>query len=264
MGVATDVALSGLSLNRDRRGAVERSAPHEPMNRLLVSSLVALVGAPMLACGSTAAPVTSPEAHPGHHLFEGTAVYRGREGPPPGAPIEMDFVFQGESFRADVVKDGQYVGAVAFHGPSSRLCAELPGTNRWITLDLATLGWLVSLLPPSIRRSAAAEAQARYRWTGRTDSVLGRSCRELEYRSSESTEYWCYSNQEYFGGDARLLPILRQMGYDNTFLSSMSEGGIGWKGLELDAHGVPKFYVEAVRIEPRAMDPALLANVCAS
>jgi hypothetical protein len=133
----------------------------------------------------------------------------------------------------------------------------------WIRLDLATVGTLFSLLPASLRHDAIAEAQAQTNWTGRSDQVLGRSCNELETRKKDGgIERYCYSGEEFFGGAEQLIPILRQMGYDNTFIGSISKGGIGWRGQEWDATGAPKMSVEATRIDPRTVDPNLVANVC--
>jgi hypothetical protein len=231
----------------------------------LVSFAVAVcIAAAAPGCvSSSATGTTSPGAPPGHHSFEGVARYRGREGPPPGRPFDATFVFKGDVVRYDVTLEGRYVGAVGFDGRSSNLCVQPAGMQRWINVNLQTIGWLFSMLPPSVRRNAIAEVQAQTRWTGRADHVLGRPCRELETRSSDGTELWCYSNEEYFQGADRLIPILRQMGYDNTFIASMSEGGIGWKGLELDKNGVPKLYIELVSLDPRPVDPSMVAGVCA-
>ena len=166
---------------------------------------------------------------------------------------------KGDVFRCDLVMEGRGVGVLGMRG--SMICYQ-PPMSGWIRLDLATVGLLFSLIPPSLRRDAIAQAQSQISWTGRTDSVLGRPCYELELRGKDGLEHYCYSSEEFYGGDQQIIPVLRQMGYDNTFISSLSKGGIGWKGQEWDVNGVPKMVVEATRIEPRSVDPALVANVC--
>ncbi len=169
---------------------------------------------------------------------------------------------KGDDFRIDLMMEKGQTGSVAFDGATQRLCFQVGKMSRWFALDLNALGLFFALLPPSIRRDAIAEAQSQQRWTGRTDRVLGRTCRELEVRSKEGVRYWCYSNEEYFQGDRRIVPILQRMGYDNTFISSIAEGGLGWRGREYDANGAPKMMIDAVAIDPRPVDPAALAHIC--
>lgn len=195
-----------------------------------------------------------------HHIFEGFIDYRGLEGKPPGKPFLGACAIKDDVFRCDITVEGRQSGVVGMRG--SNICMQLPNSARWIKLDLATIGFLFSMLPPDLRHNAIARVQQQTQWTGRTEQVLGRTCLELETRTDEGLERYCYSREEFFAGSDQLVPVLHQMGYDNSFISSMSQGGIGWKGMEWDKNGVPKVYIEATRIDPRPVDPQLMAGVC--
>jgi len=195
-----------------------------------------------------------------HHTFEGFIEYRGLEGKPPGKPFIGNCAVKDDVFKCDLVVEGKPSGAVGMRG--SNICLQTGNSGRWMKLDLATIGFIFSLLPPGLRHNAIARAQAQTYWTGRTEVVLGRTCFELETRTDEGLERYCYSREEFFAGADQLVPVLHQMGYDNSFISSMSQGGIGWKGMEWDKNGAPKVYIEAARIDPRPVDPQMMAGVC--
>ena len=191
--------------------------------------------------------------------FEGIVTYKGRQGPPPGEPMDMTLYVRGDRFLMNVNKAGTPI-AVGYNGSNKNLCVQLGG--RWIPLNLATVAWLTSLLPPSMRRNAVQQYQNQHRWTGRTEFVAGRHCREMQIDDSDGTvTFACYSSDAYFGGDYGLYPLLRQMGYDDTFLSSYGQAGIGWKIVEFEK-GQPSMMLEAVAIDQRPIDPRILANVC--
>lgn len=221
--------------------------------------LALALAASCAACssGNSAGP-SAPNA--GRHEFEGFIDYRGIEGAPPGRPWSAACAVKGDVYRCELVIEGRSSGAVGMRG--SMICYQPTPAAGWLRLDLATVGFVFSLLPASMRHDAIAQAQAQTSWTGRTEQVLGRTCYELETRTKEGVERYCYSDTEFFGGADQLLPVLRQMGYDNTFISSMAKGGIGWKGQEWDESGRPKMFVEASRIDPRPVDPNAVAGVC--
>lgn len=196
----------------------------------------------------------------GRYDFEGTITYKGRSGPPPGEPMDTVLTMKGDRFLMSVNKNGTHI-AVGYNGSNKNLCVQL-SSGAWIPLNLATLGWLMSLLPPSMRRNAAQKYQSQHRWTGRTEMVAGRPCREMQIDDADGkVTFACYSTEAYFGGDYGLYPILRQMGYDDTFLSSYGQAGIGWKIVEFEK-GQPSMIEEAVAIDWRPIDPRILANVC--
>lgn len=200
---------------------------------------------------------------PTKHYFEGVLEYRGVHGKPPGEPFSMQCSMRREDLRCDVItKDPSLPMSIGFRGPGNTLCFKMGNSPSWIPISFATVGFLFTLLPADIRQKATKETQSQYRWTGRTDIVLGHRCRELEDRSEEGLRLTCYSPDEYFEGDQKLVPILHQMGFDPGFISSLAEGGIGWRSAEWDEHGTPTAQVEVVRIEPRPIHPATFAGVC--
>ena len=217
-----------------------------------------------VAAGPGYSPGTAyPSAAPsGKHYFEGLVEYRGVHGKPPGEPFDMRCWIRREDLRCDITSASNVPVSFGFRGPGNTLCFKAGHSPVWVPLSLATVGFLFSLLPPHIRQQAVNETQAQYRWTGRTDSVLGRSCRELEDRSEEGVRLTCYSPDEYFEVDQKLVPIMHQMGFDPGFVSSLSDGGLGWRSAEWDKNGTPRFFAEAVRIDPQSVNPAMFSGVC--
>lgn len=208
-------------------------------------------------------PGPAQAAHAAKHFFEGVVDYRGVQGKPPGEPFEMHCAMRREDLRCDITtKDPGLPLSLGFRGPGNTLCFKLGPSAAWMPVSLATVGFLFALLPPDLRKRAASQTQAQYRWTGRVDSVLGRACRELEHRDENGLRLTCYSPEEYFEGDQKLVPILHQMGFDPGFVSSLAGGGIGWRSAEWNADGTPRFYAEAVRIAPQPISPATFAGVC--
>lgn len=200
---------------------------------------------------------------PTKHFFEGVLEYRGIHGKPPGEPFSMRCSMRREDLLCDVVtKDPTLPMSLGFRGPGNTLCFKMGSSPAWVPLSLATVGFLFTLFPADIRDKALKQTQSQYRWTGRNDVVLGHRCRELEDRSEEGLRLTCYSPDEYFEGDQKLIPILHQMGFDPGFISSLSDAGIGWRSDEWDEKGVPSAHVELARIDPRPVHPATFAGVC--
>ena len=230
---------------------------------VLAVALVALGCTTSAQTGPQNASSTGPQPPwptQGRYDFEGIITYKGRSGPPPGEPMDAVLYVKGDRLLMNVNKAGTQV-VLGYNGSNKNLCVQFGG-GAWIPINLATVGWLMSLLPPSMRRSAAQKYQSQHRWTGRTEMVAGRPCREMQIDDADGkVTFACYSTEAYFGGDYGFYPILKQMGYDDTFLSSYGQAGIGWKIVELEK-GQPSGIEEAVAIEWRPLDPRVLANVC--
>lgn len=208
-------------------------------------------------------PNGAPPTPGGRHFFEGYIDYRGFHGKAPGKPFEMKCAMRHEDLRCNVSSsDAKLPAEIGFRGPGNTLCIRPGKSPAWIPMSLATVGFLFSLLPDDIRQKAVHETQSQYRWTGRTFAVLGRTCRELEDRSDEGLRLTCYSPDEFFEGDQKLVPLLHQMGFDPGFVSSLSEGGIGWRSAEWDKDGSPSSSAEAVRIESSRVSDEVFRGVC--
>lgn len=210
----------------------------------------------------TAYPSAAAQA-PGKHYFEGVIDYAGVHGKPPGKPFSMHCLVRGQDLRCDVnSSDSKLPIAIGFRGPGSTLCVNPGGGPGWIPISMTTIGFLFTLFPEDIRKKAIQQTQSQYRWTGGADNILGYGCRELEDRSEEGLRLTCYSADQYFEGDQKLVPVLHQMGFDPGFVSSLSDGGIGWKSREWDKDGTPSFDMQATRIQPGQVNPAAFAGVC--
>lgn len=219
---------------------------------------------PNYAAGPGYVPGNAPAgAAAGKHYFEGFIQWRGTHGKPPGEAFDMSCEMRREDLLCNVRSaDPSLPVQIGFRGPGNTLCVRVGHSPAWMPVSFATIGFLFSLLPADMRKKAVTQTQAQYRWTGRTDSVLGYRCRELEDRSDEGLRLTCYSPDEFFEGDQKLVPIMHQMGFDPGFVSSLSGGGIGWRSAEWKKDGTPEFFAEAVRIEPRPVHPATFGGVC--
>jgi hypothetical protein len=212
--------------------------------------------------GQMAAPPPVGQAAPRQN-FEGFLDYRYSDGPPPGETTNVSCVVRGPDLRCDLTKPGEsnVFGALGFRGEFQHLCFRV-GPSPWIQLNLATVGYLFSVLPPSVRKQAVKKTQDSYRFTGRADQLLGHSCHEIETRDDDgSTSVYCYADSDYFEGNARLLPLLRQMGFDAKFTGNM-DVGFGLRGTDYDKSGKPTSHIEVTSIRPGRVDPAALAGVC--
>jgi hypothetical protein len=196
------------------------------------------------------------------HYFEGTLEWSGVEGKPPGKPWTLRCSMRGEDLLCDVAsaRDTTQVG---FRGTGSTVCIRPKGSPMWIPLSLQTVGFLFSLLPDDIRQDAVKKTQSSYAFTNQTQQYLGRTCRTLDVHDSDgAVETACYSPDEFFEGDQKLAPVLRQMGVDPAFVSMLSGYGIGYRIYKADAAGQPKLAYQITRMDAGPVAPATFAGVC--
>lgn len=205
--------------------------------------------------------VSGPSA-PQKHYFEGTLEWRGLQGPPPGKPWSMRCTMRHEDLLCDVdlSRHGVQLG---FRGPGSTVCFRSQRFPTWIPLSLQTVGMLFALLPESIRRDAVHSTQSEYSFTGQRRMVLGRTCEVVGIRDRDgSNENVCYSDQEFFEGDQKLVPVLHQMGFEPGFVSNLAKYGIGYQILTTSPTGEPTASAELTQMDAHPVDPALFAGVC--
>lgn len=77
-----------------------------------------------------------------------------------------------------------------------------------------------------------------------------------------SNENVCYSEQEFFEGDQKLVPVLHQMGFEQGFVSNLSKYGIGFQILSTNSAGEPTMSAEIMQMDAHPVDPAMFAGVC--
>jgi hypothetical protein len=219
----------------------------------------ACAGLAMLgACSKSAQSPSSSK-----HYFEGSLEWRGVEGKPPGTPWSMTCSMHAEDLLCDVSSATSPVLQIGFRGPGSTLCFRIRGGPIWIPLSLQTAGMFISLVPEPLRQDAVHKTQAQYRFTGQKGSFLGRSCETVEIREDDGDiENVCYSGEEYFEGDQKLVPVLQQIGFEPTFIANLARYGIGWHAYETTASGEPKLLAEIARVEPGTIPTATFAGVC--
>lgn len=196
------------------------------------------------------------------HFFEGAVEWHGLQGSAPGKPWSMRCTMRHEDLLCDVDLARGTV-QLGFRGPGSTVCFRSAKMPMWIPLSLQTVGMLFAFLPENIRRDAVHTTQAEYTFTGQRRSYLGRSCEIVAIRDRDgSTENVCYSEEEFFEGDQKLVPVLHQMGFEPGFITNLSKYGIGYSIYSTRASGEPSMTAEITRMDPRPVDPAMFAGVC--
>jgi hypothetical protein len=195
------------------------------------------------------------------HFFEGNVEWRGLSGRPPGKPWSMRCTVRHEDLLCDVSL-GRSSFQLGFRGPGNTICFR-GGRIGWIPISLQTVAMIFAFLPEDVRHEAVQKTQAQYRFTGQRENHLGRTCEVVEIRDSKGAfDSYCYSDEEFFEGDQKLIPLLHQMGFEAGFISDLGKYGMAWRVQATKPSGEPSLVGEVTKLEPHDVDPAAFAGVC--